>query len=92
MKYSEAQTKIIIEIASMTFLNEDLQFLEGLEEFFRGNARIISDCLVFSILKHFLAASMLAEIVQSSFTGLGDPSDLCSHICCVTIFNLCQES
>ena len=27
----------------LTFLNKDLQFLEGLEEFFRGNSRITSD-------------------------------------------------
>ena len=35
----------------MTFLNKDLQFLEGLEEFFHGNSRITSDCRVGSILK-----------------------------------------
>ena len=61
MKYSEAQTKIIIEIASMTFLNEDLQFLEGLEEFFRGNSRITSDCRVCSMLKTLSSCSMLAD-------------------------------
>ena len=33
------------------FLNKDLQFLEGLEESFRGNSRIISDCWACSILK-----------------------------------------
>ena len=27
----------------MTFQNKDVQFLEGLEEFFRGNSRITSD-------------------------------------------------
>ena len=35
--------------------------------------------------------SMLAEIVRSSFTGRGDPSELYSHICRVAIFNPCQE-
>ena len=32
-------------------LNKDLQFKEGLCEFFRGNSSIISDCRVWSILK-----------------------------------------
>ena len=35
----------------LTFLNKDLQFLGGLEEVFRGNSRIISDCQPYSILK-----------------------------------------
>ena len=35
----------------LTFRNKDPQFLEGLEEFFRGNSRITSDCRVCSILK-----------------------------------------
>ena len=35
----------------LTFLNKDLQFLEGPEEFFHGNSRITSDCWVGSILK-----------------------------------------
>ena len=34
---------------------------------------------------------MLAEIVQSLFTGRRDPSELCSHMGHVAIFNPCQE-
>ena len=35
----------------LIYLNKDLQFKEGLDEFFRGNSRIILDCRVCSILK-----------------------------------------
>ena len=35
---------------------------------------------------------MLAEIVRNSFTGRGDLSDLCSHICCVAIFNAAAKT
>ena len=35
----------------LTFLNKDLQFSEGLDKFFLGNSRIISDGGVCSILK-----------------------------------------
>ena len=34
---------------------------------------------------------MLAEIVRSSFTGRGDLSELCSHICRVAIVNPFQS-
>ena len=34
---------------------------------------------------------MLAEIVQNSFTGCGDLSELCNQICRFAIFNPCQE-
>ena len=36
--------------------------------------------------------SMPAEIVRNSLTGLGDLTELRSHICRVAIFNPCQES
>jgi len=35
----------------MTFLKQDPQFKNGLDEFSRENSRIISDCRVCSILK-----------------------------------------
>ena len=44
--------------------------------------------------KHFPAVPMLAEIVRTvrtSFTGRGDPSELCSHICRAAILNPFQE-
>ena len=75
------------KISKQTFLNKDLQFLEGLEEFFRGNSRITSDCLVCSMLKTLSGRSMLAEIVRSSFTVRCALSELCSHICRFAIFN-----
>ena len=48
------KAKLIIEKKTynwngLTFLNKDLQFLEGLEESFRGNSRIISDCRACSL-------------------------------------------
>ena len=44
-----------------------------------------------TLWKNFPAAFMLAEILWSLFTCGGDPSELCSHICHVAIFNPCQE-
>ena len=46
-----------------------------MEEFFRGNSRITSDCPVCSMLKTLSGCSMLAEIVRNSFTGRGDLSE-----------------
>ena len=62
-----------------------------MEEFFRGNSRITSDCPVCSMLKTLSGCFMLAEIVRNSFTDRGDLSELWSQICLVTIFNPCQE-
>ena len=74
----------------LAFLNKDLQFLEGLEEFFLGKSRITSDCRVCSRLKTLSDCSMLSEIVRNSFTGRDDLSELCRQICRFAIFNLCQ--
>ena len=42
---------MFITTVCVIFLIKDLQLLEGLEEFFRGNSRITSDCPVCSIFK-----------------------------------------
>ena len=89
-KFPQPQSKNYIW-NRLTFLNKDLQFLEWMEEFFRGNSRITSDCLVCSMLKTLSGCSMLAEIVRNSCTSRDDLSELWSHISRVAIFNPSQE-
>ena len=43
----------------LTFLHKDLQLLEGLEEFFRGNSRKTLDCRVCSMIKNTAAPAAL---------------------------------
>ena len=90
-KFPQPQSKNYIW-NRLTFINKDLQLLEWMEEFFHGNYRITSDCPVCTCtLKTLSGYSMLAEIVRNSFNGRGDLSELCSQMCCVAIFNPCQE-
>ena len=44
------------------------------------------------MLKILSGCSMLAEIVRNSFTGRGDLSELCSHICPVAISSILVKS
>ena len=59
----------------LTFLNKDLQFKEGLREFFCGNSRKISHCQVWSILKTLPGCRVSRHINQAkhlSFTLTGN--------------------
>ena len=50
-KWNRTRDSRALDWYRLTFRNKDPQFLEGLEEFFRGNSRTTSECRVFSILK-----------------------------------------
>ena len=63
----------------MTLLNKELQFLEGLEEFFRGNSRITSDCRVCSMLQRLSVTNALQRFFPISKTTFWWTSIKCIH-------------